>query len=144
MQALARLGLLLCFRIDAGTQCCGVVLGLQSGKVYHLFNILPAPAWQALSAGTSILQLALAYLCDAQGGTASGWSSAMASPRTATNPAMPSVCAARYWCYATTRPTGCTGSGMERVAPCCSACTGRLMCANTLIFNKYFLRATLV
>ncbi|WP_374360112.1 GNAT family N-acetyltransferase [Pseudoduganella danionis] len=68
MQALARLGLLLCFRIDAGTQCCGVVLGLQSGKVYHLFNILPAPAWQALSAGTSILQLALAYLCDAQGG----------------------------------------------------------------------------
>ncbi|MYN45866.1 GNAT family N-acetyltransferase [Pseudoduganella sp. FT93W] len=68
MQALARFGLLLCFRVDAGTQCCGVLLGLQSGGVYHLFNILPAPAWQALSAGTSILQLALAYLCAADGG----------------------------------------------------------------------------
>lgn len=68
MQALAQHGLLMCFRIDAGQHCCGVILGLQAGAVYHLFNILPAPAWQSLSAGTSILQLVLAYLCDQCGG----------------------------------------------------------------------------
>lgn len=64
MLALAQHGLLMCFRIDAGRHCCGVILGLQADRAYHLFNILPAPAWQKLSAGTSILQLALAYLCD--------------------------------------------------------------------------------
>lgn len=68
MQALAQHGLLMCFRINAGQHCCGVILGLQAGAAYHLFNILPAPAWLSLSAGTSILQLVLAYLCDQCGG----------------------------------------------------------------------------
>lgn len=72
MLALAQHELLLCFRIDAGQQCCGVILGLQAGAVYHLFNILPAPQWQSLSAGTSILQLVLAYLCDHNGGHTGG------------------------------------------------------------------------
>lgn len=62
IQALAQHGLLLCFRIDAGTRCCGVLLGLRDSRSYHLFNILPAPQWQALSAGTSILQIVLAHL----------------------------------------------------------------------------------
>jgi len=62
MRALAQHGLLLCFRIDAGTHCCGVILGLRAGSSYHLFNILPTPQWRALSAGTSILQLVLAHL----------------------------------------------------------------------------------
>lgn len=64
LQALAQRGLLLCYRIDAGVQPCGVVLGLHRDGVYHLFNILPDPRWQALSAGTTLLQLALADLCD--------------------------------------------------------------------------------
>lgn len=64
IQALAQHGLLLCFRIDAGTSCCGVILGLRASSTYHLFNILPAPQWHALSAGTSILQMALAHLSD--------------------------------------------------------------------------------
>ncbi|MYM39753.1 GNAT family N-acetyltransferase [Duganella qianjiadongensis] len=64
MQTLAQQGLLLCFRVDAGTRCCGVILGLQATTSYHLFNILPAPQWHALSAGTSILQMVMAYLAD--------------------------------------------------------------------------------
>jgi len=64
LRALAQHGLLLCYRIDAGSQPCGVVLGLQRSGIYHLFNILPAPRWQALSAGTTLLQLVLGDLCD--------------------------------------------------------------------------------
>lgn len=64
IQALAQYGLLLCFRIDAGTSCCGVILGLRDSRSYHLFNILPAAQWHALSAGTSILQMVVAHLSD--------------------------------------------------------------------------------